>query len=1027
MKLFRSALIALCAAASALVAVPGPVSADPPPPLDMIKSFDDSSVPLFGTTTLRLELTNNSGISINDAGFFDQLPDELAILSDTGDRPECGGTLHVSFQGVVLEDGHLDDGENCAVEVTVTGLEAGVFTNTAEATPGGDEASADLAVVAPPTVAKSFSPAIVRNGGTTTLTVTLTNPNTTTTLTEVRADDVLPSGMRFASPANETTTCGGNVDLTLGIADQLALTDGTIAPGASCTISASVTVRGAGTVTNNAAATSLESGDPQGFPQRLGEGSGSVFVLIPPRLTKQFGATSISVNQSTSLTFTLNNQNPSTTLSGITFTDELPSGLAYADTSPTPTCGGTLEAHTNGLILTDATLGGGASCSFPITVTGTTIGLKHNVTSHVSSAQTEDGDGATADLLVTTPPTLTKSFAAETVPLNGTVRMALDVSNENSVTLTGLAVSDSMPSSLVVASPVVAFTTCGGSLTAAAGTSLVALTGGTVAANGTCTIGVDVTPTSAGNVTNTAGPVSSANAGTGNTASDSVSVVQRPAITKTFGADTVPLGGTTSLTIVVSNPDLAVTQTGVAFTDTLPAGLVVATAPNGVISGCGGTETLTAVAGSNTISLSGAAIAPTAQCTIRVDVTGSTVGAKDNTVTASSNQGGTGAPASDTLTVVGPPTIAKSFGAPSIPLNGTTRLMFTIGNSNLVSFSGLAFSDSLPPGLEVASPSGGTNGCGGTLTAAPGSGTISLANGVLAPALACQVAVDVRGTLSGVKNNVSGAVSSTEGGTGGTASASLAVVAPPSITKAFGKSVFPIGSTTSLTLTITNPNAGTALSAVGFSDSLPAGLVVNSPNGLSSTCGGTATAVAGSGSVSLSGGSLPASGSCTVSLSVKGTTAGTKNNTSGAVTSTEGGTGNTASASVIVALPPSLTKAFGAGSVRVGQTTSLTFTITNPNTTTSLSGMTFSDPFPSGLMVAASPSVSNTCGGVPTVGPFALAVGYGNGTIPAGGSCTFKVNVTATSTGVKNNVTTIISSTQGGVGSPASASVTVTP
>jgi hypothetical protein len=61
------------------------------------------------------------------------------------------------------------------------------------------------------------------------------------------------------------------------------------------------------------------------------------------------------------------------------------------------------------------------------------------------------------------------------------------------------------------------------------------------------------------------------------------------------------------------------------------------------------------------------------------------------------------------------------------------------------------------------------------------------------------------------------------------------------------------------------------------------------------------------------------------------------------------------------------------------------------------------------------------------VGPFALAVGYGSGTIPAGGSCTFKVNVTATSTGVKNNVTTIISSTQGGVGSPASASVTVTP
>jgi hypothetical protein len=36
------------------------------------------------------------------------------------------------------------------------------------------------------------------------------------------------------------------------------------------------------------------------------------------------------------------------------------------------------------------------------------------------------------------------------------------------------------------------------------------------------------------------------------------------------------------------------------------------------------------------------------------------------------------------------------------------------------------------------------------------------------------------------------------------------------------------------------------------------------------------------------------------------------------------------------------------------------------------------------------------------------------------------VNVTATSAGVKNNTTTIVSSTQGGVGSPATASVTVT-
>jgi hypothetical protein len=104
-----------------------------------------------------------------------------------------------------------------------------------------------------------------------------------------------------------------------------------------------------------------------------------------------------------------------------------------------------------------------------------------------------------------------------------------------------------------------------------------------------------------------------------------------------------------------------------------------------------------------------------------------------------------------------------------------------------------------------------------------------------------------------------------------------------------------------------------------------------------------------------------------------------------------------------------------------------TFTLTNPNPTAPLTRITFADPFPPGLMVVATPSVTNTCGGVPSVGPFALAVAYANPTIPAGGSCTFSVNVTATSAGVKSNTTTIVSSTPGGVGRPASASVTVTP
>jgi hypothetical protein len=380
-------------------------------------------------------------------------------------------------------------------------------------------------------------------------------------------------------------------------------------------------------------------------------------------------------------------------------------------------------------------------------------------------------------------------------------------------------------------------------------------------------------------------------------------------------------------------------------------------------------------------------------------------------------------PASATPAVQ-PPTMVKSFSPTTIALGEPTLLFLEVSNPNAQgTLTGVGFVDELPSGL-VATPGTDNDFCDGgvlTITAT----TISLTGATISPGVPCNLGVNVQATTLGVKINATTATS-TNAGAGPPATATVAVGAPPIITKAFVAPTIALGASTAMTLTLVNFNTA-PLTGAAFTDMLPPGLAVASPNGLSNTCGGTATAAAGGGSIALTGGTIPASSNCVVSVNVRGTSAGFWTNSTSAVTTAEGLTSFPGSASLTVVAPPTLTKAFSPSTVPVGATTRLTFTLTNPNPTITLSRMTFADPLPSGLAVSANPAVIDSCGGVPSVGPFALAVAYANARLPGNVSCTFSVNVTATSAGVKNNTTTIVTSTPGGIGRPATASITVTP
>jgi len=80
-----------------------------------------------------------------------------------------------------------------------------------------------------------------------------------------------------------------------------------------------------------------------------------------------------------------------------------------------------------------------------------------------------------------------------------------------------------------------------------------------------------------------------------------------------------------------------------------------------------------------------------------------------------------------------PPSLTKAFAPSTITDGGTTTLTFTITNpaNNLAQTVG--FADNLPSNLQVASPNSATSSCGGTVTATPGSGVITVVGAQVAP------------------------------------------------------------------------------------------------------------------------------------------------------------------------------------------------------------------------------------------------------------------------------------------------------
>ena len=556
-----------------------------------------------------------------------------------------------------------------------------------------------IASVRPPTGGKTITPSNVAPGGTSTVTITITNPNSSLALSGVGFTDTLPSGVTVAATPGVVNGCGGIIAGATSGSTSVSLSGATLAPAASCTVNFNITDSNPlSTVSTNCVGATSTSGGNDAGPFTVASGRCATITVTnitsPPTGAKSISPSTVLSGGTATVTITITNPNSTTALASVGFTDTLPAGVTVASSpSLSNGCGGSVTGATSGsgaVSLSGASLAGGASCAVKFDVTdGNGVGsTSTNCVTASSSVGTDPGPitvaagrCATINVASAAQPGVTKQFGTANLLVGATTTMTITISNPGgNPTATNVNFSDNFAATapgLTIATPNALVNTCGGVATASGTT--VTLTGGALAAGpSSCAVTVNVVGTAPGpQVNNVSVNLTLGGVGFTVPASGSTTVSAPPPmppdIAKTFGAATVPVFSSTSLTFLITNPNTTTTLTGVNFVDTLPVGLVVSTPPN-LIGSCGG-GTITAVAGTNSVGLSGATLPPLGSCSFSVNVTAILAGPQLNTTSNIQATGGfVGNSASAPLNVNPPPDSYQIDYLPNVQVDGVVDL-----------------------------------------------------------------------------------------------------------------------------------------------------------------------------------------------------------------------------------------------------------------------------------------------------------------------------------------------------------------
>ncbi len=468
----------------------------------------------------------------------------MAIAPTPGAATTCPSGIVTAAPGatsVSLAGASLAALASCTVTVNVTSTSVGGITNyipissirTDQGLTNTGQATTSLTTQSNIGVVKQFTPNVVKPGARSRLRITFYNP-TAQPASSVAVIDTLPAGVTVPSGPSPTTTCTG-ATVSSPAANQVQVAGGAIAAAsggvaASCYAEIDVVAAAQGDYVNTIAAgavTAFTAGAPAANSQPT---SDTLRVKLPVVVHKAIASKTLDVGNpvgfttgtasaapgaSATLSIRLDNPN-AVPLTAAAFTDSLPTGLVVAQTpSAATTCvGGTVIAAASGtsVRLSGATIPAAGSCTVTVDVLSNISGTYTNaiVAGGVTTFEgVSNEDPTSAQIIVSTPPTVSKQFAPAVIAPNGvsTLSIVLGNSNSSAVTLSS-AFTDTLPTapgSIVVAATPNKASTCGGgvgAVTAVAAAGTITLASGNTIPAGGCTISVDVTGVTPGVHTN---------------------------------------------------------------------------------------------------------------------------------------------------------------------------------------------------------------------------------------------------------------------------------------------------------------------------------------------------------------------------------------------------------------------------------------------------------------------------------------------------------------------------------------------